>query len=47
MNGLLTGSDLAVAEPEQTQLSIALQRIKDEALPIDPQSCVARFGSAF
>jgi hypothetical protein len=30
-----------------TQLGIALRRLEDEARPIDPQACVARFGSAF
>lgn len=39
LEGMLTAGD--------TQLDIALRRLGDEARSIDPQSAVARFGSAW
>ncbi len=38
-----------VAEPadEETQLTIALRRIRNQDCPVDPQSAVAPFNSAF
>jgi hypothetical protein len=54
MNGSEVGFVAAPGEPavqEQvrptTQLGLALQRLEAEARSVDPQSCVARFGSAF
>jgi hypothetical protein len=43
----MVGSDVEDPEPEQNQLSLALQRVADVTGSVDPQSCVARFGSAF
>jgi hypothetical protein len=57
MNGLEAGSvdtldtDPAIWEKMlragNTQLDIALERLRDEACAVDPQSAVARFGSAW
>jgi hypothetical protein len=56
MNGLEVGLANTPSEPaalelllpvSDTQLGIALRRVQVEACSIDPQSCVARFGSAF
>jgi hypothetical protein len=56
VNGLEAGSADTLSESaaleqllpiSNTQLGIALRRLQDEARTIDPQSCVARFGSAF
>jgi hypothetical protein len=54
MNGLEAGSvDTLDTDPATlekllgTQFDLALQRLRDQPAPMDPQSAVARFSSAF
>lgn len=36
-----------VIGPENTQFARALERVRAESVEVDPEACVARFGSAF